>query len=67
MCVPFILDLVEYSLVQQGNPGALNPDSIIYYVHDILLDYLKDTIPKDKQVQVIAIFNLDIVTFLCVP
>ena len=48
VCLP--IELVGYSLVQQGNPGALNPDSIIYYVHDIVLDYLKDTIPKEKQV-----------------
>ena len=47
-----IPELVGYSLVQQGNPGALNPDSIIYYVHDIVLDYLKDTISKEKQVHV---------------
>lgn len=46
------IELVGYSLVQQGNPGALNPDSIIYYVHDIVLDYLKDTIPKEKQVAI---------------
>lgn len=46
------IEFVGYSLVQQGNPGALNPDSIIYYVHDIVLDYLKDTIPKEKQVHV---------------
>lgn len=44
------IELVGYSLVQQGNPGALNPDSVIYYVHDIVLDYLKDTIPREKQV-----------------
>ena len=47
----FFVDLVEYSLVQPGNPGALNPESIIYYVHDIVLDYLKDTISVDKQVK----------------
>lgn len=48
MC--FIVELVGYSLVQQGNPGALIPDSIIYYVHDIVLDYLKDMISKEQQV-----------------
>ena len=50
MTYPLLPELVEYSLVQQGNPGALHPQSIIYYVHDIVLDYLKDTIKKDKQV-----------------
>ena len=46
-----ITELVDYSLVQKGNPGALNPDSIIYYVHDIVLDYLKDTVSEGKQVK----------------
>ena len=44
----FIPDLVGYSLVQHGNSGASNPES--YYVHYIVMDYLMDTLSKEKQV-----------------
>ena len=49
--VAIIAEFVEYSLVQKGNPGALNPESTIYYVHDIVLDYLNDTISEEKKVR----------------
>ena len=46
----YTIELISNSLVQQGNEGTLNPDSVIYYVHDIVNDYLKDKISKEKQV-----------------
>ena len=43
-------ELVGYSLAQQANPGAENPDYLLYFIHDIVLDYLADTVPTHKQV-----------------
>lgn len=48
--IPSHAELVGYSLAQQANPGAISPDYLMFYIHDIVLDYLKDTMPKKKQV-----------------
>lgn len=41
-----IIELVDNSLVQQQG----DPTSPVF-VHDLIVDYLKSTIPKDKQVK----------------
>ncbi len=44
-------ELVDYSLAQRANPGVENPDQLLFFVHDIILDYLKDSVPQEKQVR----------------
>ncbi len=51
-------ELVDYSLAQEANPGVENPDQLLFFVHDIVLDYLKDTIPKPKQVWDMYMYNV---------
>ena len=62
-------ELVGYSLAQQANPGADDPDCLLYYIHDIVLDYLKDTIPERKQVcsaPVVVVSITDVMYGVCV-
>ena len=45
-CLLYICaELIGNSLIQQGD----NPDSPVY-VHDLIVQYLKKTIPHEKQV-----------------
>ncbi len=43
-------ELISYSLAQQGTSGQEDSNTELYQIHDMVLDYLKDSVPKDKQV-----------------
>ena len=50
MYIILLAELVGLSLVQRAPPSDDDTDSIVFLVHDIVLDYLRQNVSAKKQV-----------------